>query len=246
MRSQTIIILFLVTLVGLPVFASVIANAETGVITQLNFVDSTYDAVPGYRIPVTLHAEGERNVIQYGFAAAAIKVADLEVGFTADPPSWGGLGGMDVYFYVKKGTSYVIKEKIDSIGYNGGKHGYDAVITITVDCNGKITIHTDYGDVTSQISNYQSCTPIDIYQQTGRVDSTTIHLASNVRYGDPTQLTDCGCNTGNLPQPGTGGGGNTIGGDNNDTNPIDINKIAMYGLGAVAVLGALAILASRR
>lgn len=239
-------ILFLLAILVLPLASSLVARAEAGVI-PLNFVDSSYDAIPGYRIPVFIHAEAERNLVQYGFAGAAVKVGNLEVGYTADPPGWGGLGSMSIYFYAKKDNNYIFKKKIDTIGYNGGKHGYDTSIIIFVDCNGKITINTDYGEVTSTIPN-DGCTPIDIYEQTGRVDAATIHLASNVRYGSPTKIEDCGCNNGNLPHNGDGSGGNTIGGSNNNSLREFVkelakllNKTALLGIGVVAVLGLLMV-----
>ena len=189
--------------------------ADSGAVIPLGFDDSGYEAVPGYRIPVMLHAEAERNPVQYGFASSAIRVAGVEVGFDADPPGYGGLGSMKVYFYAKKGSEYVFKELIDSIGYAGGKKGYDEIVTIVLDCDGSLRIQTNYGAVTVKVDPGVS---LDIYEQYGRVDSVTLHLASSVKYGEAEKIAECSNSgdNGDLPSPGDGSGSSTIGGDEND------------------------------
>ena len=186
--------------------SSVPRAGASGIYEPLVFQDSGYDLVPGYTVPATLHAEGERNLAQYGFAAAALKVGDVEVGFTADPPGWGGLGGMNVYFYVLHGDRYVLKEKIDSIGYNGGKRGYDQAVTLAFACNGTLEVRTGYGVFEFDMEPVSHT----IFVQYGRVDSVTIHLKSSVSFGDPTQTGNCGA-TGDPPSTTTYGGA-SIGG----------------------------------
>ncbi len=224
-----------------------LAPVSSAALVPLVFHDSGYEVVPGYRIPVMLHAEGERNPVEYGFAAAAVKAGPIEVGYDSDPPGWGGLGGMPIYFYVKINGQEVLRQQIDSIPPLGGKKAYETTVYFELDCNGNLKVSTDYGSYSVQV---EQCKTYDIFEQAGSVDGTIMYLVSKVTYGESEQTAECGCNNnGDLPEPGSG-----FSGDPKEQTWNDLvdwlkdlgTKIAWAMLGLIAVVLILQVVLGKR
>jgi len=201
MRSSLLFSMFILAIIG-AVLPGSIVHAETGTIIPLTWKDSGYELVPGYMQVVSLHAEAERNVLEYGFAPAALKIGNIvEVGYDATPPGYGGIGSMKIYFYVKINGEKVLWQEIDSLHYAEGKKAYETVVTLKLDCDGNIHITTEYGAWSAKTAPGE---PIDLYEQVGIVDGKLMHLESKITYGEHTKIADCGDTSGDgdLPNPG--------------------------------------------
>ena len=206
MRSSLLFSMFIILAMIGAVLPGTIVHAQDGIV-PLSYKDSRSQLIPGYRVDVEMRAEGAKWISGYSFAGAAIRFGGVEIGFTADPPGWGGLGAMKVYAYAMQNGQLVWKHQVDEIRFNALKE-YDGAIELYMDCQGNVHVTFSWsgGDSGAWQHTFTGLNPpLEIWFQAGSAGGTlSPKVTSSVTVGNSVQVEHCYSGPGQPPSPGQG------------------------------------------
>ncbi len=221
--------LFPLLILALAVLASSLAyTVQAEPVVPLEYQNSQKEMGPGYKLEIQMYAQAAKWITGYSFSPAAIKIGDVELGFEAEPPGWGGLGTIKVYWFVKDDGKYVDRVKVGEVGFNT-KQQYDAAVTLRWECNTEtmsIYAETPVGAKTYTVTPGQP--PVDVWYYSEKQDPTLGPATeSSVMIGDVEKIGNCGSY--DVPNPGEGSHGAKLEKDN--------TKLVAYALLGAGALG---------
>ncbi len=240
MTPQTRVFLLAPTLLALVLVSLAPLALASAPSVPLEWKYSGSDLPPGYMVDVTVKAEGCWQC--GGLADAGFMVAEKRFGVTQD--------GRDVYVFFE-GHPY----KIDTLPWLFRKQ-YNTVFTLKLYCPGtappgerpvqgylwlEVTEHA-YTGVTHRYlipdpGPGGAAPGIYWFSEENPIIKGSVHVGKTVRFAD------CGGYEGNPPSPGEGVVGDPY---KNQHEPLDLERLALIGLGGTFALAGLAVLAGRR
>ena len=190
-----------VPLLALPMLLLAVVAPVAGA-EELKYVNSGEEMAPGYKVEVEMYAEAAKWLQGYSFSPAALKIGDIEVGFEADPPGWGGFGSIKVYWFVKDGGSYVDKVLVGEVGVNEKKQ-FDASIVVEWPCGSgslKISATTPVGGKSYTLN--PGTPPVDLLEyETSQGGLLSPDTQSDVTIGEVVKIGDCNADYGDFDPP---------------------------------------------